>query len=135
MPAVKAQVRHRENAVLVKKGRQAVPGRGGNGAGPQTGTNPDDFRPPPGTQTFEPEAGFRPAFGIVDAYIVSALPCEAVAGGVRKVSIGTELHAAFAGAIAEMAGNDPRPALRAARAAVAAVAESRIELLGAAGQA
>ncbi len=60
---------------------------------------------------------------------------EAIAAGVRKVNIGTELHAAFARAIAETAGDDPRPALRAARAAVATVAESRIELLGAAGQA
>jgi fructose-bisphosphate aldolase class II len=56
----------------------------------------------------------------------------AVLGGIRKVNIGTEIHAAFTRAIAGATGNDPRPALRAGRDAVAAVAEERIDLLGAA---
>jgi len=55
----------------------------------------------------------------------------AVAAGIRKVNIGTEIHAAFTRAIAEATGNDPRPALRAGRAAVAAVAADRMDLLGA----
>jgi ketose-bisphosphate aldolase len=59
----------------------------------------------------------------------------AVLGGIRKVNIGTEIHAAFTKAIAGATGNDPRPALRAGRNAVAAVAEDRIDLLGAAGRA
>ena len=56
----------------------------------------------------------------------------AVLGGIRKVNIGTEIHAAFTRAIAGATGNDPRPALRAGRDSVAAVAEERIDLLGAA---
>jgi fructose/tagatose bisphosphate aldolase len=56
----------------------------------------------------------------------------AVRAGIRKVNISTEIHSAFAHAIADARGNDPRPALRAGRAAVAEVAAQRIELLGAA---
>lgn len=56
----------------------------------------------------------------------------AVEGGIRKVNFSSELHAAFARAVAEVSGSDPRPALRAAREAVAQVAEDRIDLLGAA---
>ena len=56
----------------------------------------------------------------------------AVLGGIRKVNISTEIHAAFTRAIAGATGNDPRPALRAGRDAVAAAAEERIDLLGAA---
>ena len=43
--------------------------------------------------------------------------------GIRKVNISTEIHAAFTRAIQEARGNDPRPALRADRAAVALVAQ------------
>lgn len=57
---------------------------------------------------------------------------RAVEGGIRKVNISSELHSVFARAIAGASGSDPRPALRAARAAVAQVAEDRIDLLGAA---
>lgn len=57
---------------------------------------------------------------------------ESVRAGIRKVNISTEIHAAFARALGEARGNDPRPALRAARAAVAEAARQRIELLGAA---
>ncbi len=56
----------------------------------------------------------------------------AVLAGIRKVNISTEIHSAFARVIVDARGNDPRPALRAARAAVADVASQRIELLGAA---
>jgi ketose-bisphosphate aldolase len=56
----------------------------------------------------------------------------AVAHGIRKVNISSELHAAFTRAIAGASGSDPRPALRSAREAVAQVAEDRIDLLGAA---
>jgi len=56
----------------------------------------------------------------------------AVRAGIRKVNISTEIHSAFARAIADAQGNDPRPALRAGRAAVADAAAQRIELLGAA---
>ncbi len=56
----------------------------------------------------------------------------AVEQGIRKVNVSSELHAAFAHAIAGATGNDPRPALRAARDAVAQAAEDRIDLLGAA---
>jgi len=56
----------------------------------------------------------------------------AVSAGIRKVNISSELHSAFTKAIAEATGNDPRPALRAAREAVAQVASDRIDLLGAA---
>jgi fructose-bisphosphate aldolase class II len=55
----------------------------------------------------------------------------AVAAGIRKVNIGTEIHAAFTRAIADATGNDPRPALSAGRAAVASVAADRMDLLGA----
>jgi ketose-bisphosphate aldolase len=55
-----------------------------------------------------------------------------VHAGIRKVNISTEIHTAFARAIAEVRGADPRPALKAARAAVADAAAQRIELLGAA---
>lgn len=62
----------------------------------------------------------------------------AIAAGVRKVNISREIHRAFAGALAEAlaeaprAGReDPRPAMAAARSAVAAVAGLRIEALGA----
>jgi fructose-bisphosphate aldolase class II len=57
---------------------------------------------------------------------------RAVEAGIRKVNISSELHAAFARAIQESTGGDPRPALTAARAAVAQVAADRIDLLGAA---
>jgi ketose-bisphosphate aldolase len=57
---------------------------------------------------------------------------EAVRAGIRKVNVSTEIHAAFTRAIREAAGNDPRPALRAGREAVAQAAADRIELLGAA---
>ena len=57
---------------------------------------------------------------------------ESVRAGIRKVNIGTEVHSAFARALQEATGNDPRPALRAGRDAVAAVAADRIQLLGAA---
>lgn len=56
----------------------------------------------------------------------------AVRAGIRKVNISTEIHSVFATAIGAATGNDPRPALRAGRAAVAEVAAQRIELLGAA---
>lgn len=56
----------------------------------------------------------------------------AVRAGIRKVNISTEIHSAFARAIANASGNDPRPALRAGREAVADVSAQRIELLGAA---
>ena len=57
---------------------------------------------------------------------------EAVRAGIRKVNISTEIHTAFARALAEGVEADPRPALRRARAAVADAAAARIELLGAA---
>ncbi|MSP21792.1 MAG: class II fructose-bisphosphate aldolase [Dehalococcoidia bacterium] len=57
---------------------------------------------------------------------------EAVRAGIRKVNISTEIHQAFGKALAAGVEGDPRPALRRARAAVAEVAASRIELLGAA---
>jgi len=60
---------------------------------------------------------------------------DAVNAGIRKLNVSTELHAAFARAIAGVSGDDPRPALGAARAAVADVAARRIEQLGAALQA
>ncbi len=60
---------------------------------------------------------------------------DAVRAGIRKVNISTEIHAAFAHALQEGTGRDPRPALRAGRAAVAEVAADRIDLLGAAGRA
>lgn len=57
---------------------------------------------------------------------------EGVRAGIRKVNIGTEIHTAFARALRESTGNDPRAGLRAGRDAVAAVAADRIRLLGAA---
>ncbi len=61
---------------------------------------------------------------------------DAVRAGIRKVNVSSELHAAFARALDQgPRGGDPRPALLAARAAVAEVAVQRIEQLGAALQA
>ena len=57
---------------------------------------------------------------------------EAVSAGIRKVNVSSELHAAFARAIASAAGDDPRPALMRGRAAVAEIATRRIDQLGAA---
>ena len=61
---------------------------------------------------------------------------DCVRAGIRKLNVSSEIHAAFAAAIAsastEQRGLDPRPALVAARAAVAAVAAQRIEALGSA---
>jgi ketose-bisphosphate aldolase len=57
---------------------------------------------------------------------------DCVRAGVRKLNVSTEIHAAFARAIGEQRGVDPRPALRAARQAVAAAAAQRIEALGSA---
>ena len=57
---------------------------------------------------------------------------ECVRLGIRKVNISTEIHTAFARAMAERPASDPRPALRFARAAVADAAAQRIEVLGAA---
>lgn len=57
---------------------------------------------------------------------------EAVRAGIRKVNVGSDLHRAFAVAMAEAHSDDPRPALRRARAAVAEVAAARIEQAGAA---
>lgn len=57
---------------------------------------------------------------------------EAVRAGIRKVNISTEIHTAFATALAQGVEADPRPALMRARAAVADAAASRIELLGSA---
>jgi fructose-bisphosphate aldolase class II len=57
---------------------------------------------------------------------------DAVRAGIRKVNISTEIHAAFTRALQAASGNDPRPALRAGRTAVALVASERIDLLGAA---
>ena len=56
---------------------------------------------------------------------------RAIDAGIRKVNISSELHAAFARAIQNSSGTDPRPALTAAREAVAQVAADRIDLLGA----
>lgn len=58
----------------------------------------------------------------------------AVEAGIRKVNISSEIHAAFANALATTltpSTRDPRPALARAREAVAAVAAQRIDLLGA----
>lgn len=60
---------------------------------------------------------------------------EAVAAGIRKVNISSEIHAAFASALAGSltpGTRDPRAALAQGRAAVATVAAQRIDLLGAA---
>ena len=60
---------------------------------------------------------------------------DAVAAGIRKVNISSELHRAFAGALDSTTdGGDPRAALRHAREAVAVVAADRIVLLGARGR-
>jgi ketose-bisphosphate aldolase len=59
----------------------------------------------------------------------------AVAAGIRKVNISSEIHAAFVAAMVEATGSDPRPALAAARDAVANAAVDRIDLLRAAYQA
>ena len=60
---------------------------------------------------------------------------EAVRAGIRKVNVGTEVHAAFAGALRDASAADPRPALQLARAAVAEAAAARIEASGAAARA
>jgi fructose-bisphosphate aldolase class II len=60
---------------------------------------------------------------------------EAVRAGIRKVNISSEIHAAFSKALSAGVESDPRPALRRAREAVAEVAASRLDLLGAAGRA
>ena len=57
---------------------------------------------------------------------------DCVRAGVRKLNVSTEIHAAFAQAIAGASGADPRPALRAGRDAVAAAAALRIDALGSA---
>ena len=67
---------------------------------------------------------------------------DCVRAGIRKLNVSTEIHAAFAGAMAAangaaagpggQGGRDPRPALRAARQAVAAAAAQRIDALGSA---
>ncbi len=62
----------------------------------------------------------------------------AVEAGIRKVNISSEIHAAFANALAltlTPSARDPRPALLRAREAVAVVAADRIDLLGAANRA
>ena len=58
----------------------------------------------------------------------------AVEAGIRKVNISSEVHAAFAGALAGLAAasRDPRLALSRGREAVATAAAQRIDLLGAA---
>ncbi|MGW0897353.1 class II fructose-bisphosphate aldolase, partial [Streptomyces goshikiensis] len=54
----------------------------------------------------------------------------AVAGGIRKVNIGTALNVAMTGAIrAHLTPADPRPYLTAARTAMAATAEAMINAL------
>lgn len=58
----------------------------------------------------------------------------AIAAGIRKVNISTEIHAAFLRAMVEATGKDPRPALAAGREAVAEAAVERIDVLGAAYQ-
>ena len=65
---------------------------------------------------------------------------DCVRAGIRKLNVSSEIHAAFAAAIASASpspstgqrGVDARPALVAARAAVAAVAAQRIDALGSA---
>ena len=57
---------------------------------------------------------------------------DCVRAGVRKLNVSTEIHTAFARALAAHAGDDPRPALNAARRAVAEAAAPRIEALGSA---
>ena len=57
---------------------------------------------------------------------------DCVRAGIRKLNVSTEIHAAFAQALGELRGADPRPALRSARAAVAAAAAQRIDALGSA---
>ncbi|MFD3324375.1 class II fructose-bisphosphate aldolase [Streptomyces sp. NPDC058701] len=63
--------------------------------------------------------------GLPDAELAAA-----VAGGIRKVNIGTALNVAMTGAIrAHLTPADPRPYLTAARAAMAATAEAMISAL------
>lgn len=57
---------------------------------------------------------------------------DCVRAGVRKLNVSSEIHAAFARALDGRRGDDPRPALRAARRAVADAAALRIEALGSA---
>lgn len=57
---------------------------------------------------------------------------DCVRAGIRKLNISSEIHAAFASAITEHHGADPRPALVAARSAVAAIAVQRIDAVGSA---
>ena len=64
---------------------------------------------------------------------------DCVRAGIRKLNVSTEIHAAFAAAMADSSGGsggsggrDPRPALRAARQVVAAAAAQRIDALGSA---
>ena len=57
---------------------------------------------------------------------------DCVRAGIRKLNVSTEIHAAFAQAVAGASGSDPRPALREARNAVAAAASLRIDALGSA---
>ena len=57
---------------------------------------------------------------------------DCVRAGIRKLNISSEIHAAFAAAIAGSRGSDPRPALLEARAAVATVAAQRMDALGSA---
>ncbi len=59
---------------------------------------------------------------------------DAVSAGIRKVNISSEIHAAFAAALATSVTTttrDPRVALTRARSAVAVVAAERIDRLGA----
>jgi ketose-bisphosphate aldolase len=61
---------------------------------------------------------------------------DAVAAGIRKVNISSELHRAFAAALEGVGSDrDPRAALQRAREAVTSVAVERIDLLGARGRA
>ena len=57
---------------------------------------------------------------------------DCVRAGIRKLNVSSEIHAAFAAAIAGSRGGDPRPALLEARAAVATVAAQRMDALGSA---
>ena len=55
---------------------------------------------------------------------------DCVRAGIRKLNVSSEIHAAFAAAIAGSRGGDPRPVLLEARAAVATVAAQRMDALG-----
>ena len=57
---------------------------------------------------------------------------DCVRAGVRKLNVSTEIHTAFAQAVAGITGSDPRPALRQARHAGATPAPLRIDALGSA---